>query len=159
MSLTVVDNTVLSNYSIVGQRDLILAAFPDTACPPGVWNEYQRGIARGYFRIRREWGAIPILALTPEERALSNTLAQGYGRGEAECIALAETRGADVLTDDRAARRRALITGVEVSGTLGVLVTLLDAGAMKLGDADRLLQQMTAAGYHSPVDTLRDLLG
>lgn len=48
--------------------------------------------------------------------------------------------------------------GLILSGTVGVLVKLLRAEHVDPGEADSLLQQMIAAGYHSPVDTLRDLL-
>jgi hypothetical protein len=47
---------------------------------------------------------------------------------------------------------------IPLSGTLGVLVRLIDLGVLNLDDADALLSQMMTAGYRSPVASLQDLV-
>ena len=78
--------------------------------------------------------------------------------GEAASLAIAIHRGYRFLTDDRAARRYAAWAGVPVTGTLGVLMQLVDQGMLTLDDANDLLQGMISrAGYRSPVTDLRML--
>jgi predicted nucleic acid-binding protein len=77
--------------------------------------------------------------------------------GEAACLALARNRGYAFLTDDRVARREARRWGVPLSGTIGVLMSLLDEGHVSRQQADAALQQMIALGYRSPVCSLDEL--
>ena len=90
-------------------------------------------------------------------------LAAGYCKivdaGEADCLAVAVTRNGRFLSDDLAARRLAQAEGVTVSGTLGVLLYLIEQQHLTLVRADTLLAQMRQAGYRAPVDTLSRLLG
>ncbi len=53
-------------------------------------------------------------------------LSRQVDAGEAECLAVAVTRGYTFLSDDFAARRVAKTRGVAISGTLGVLLLLVD---------------------------------
>ena len=62
------------------------------------------------------------------------------------------------MTDDREARTTAQSLGVVVSGTLGTLANLVRGKAITLAEADTLLLQMMRHGYHSPVQTLSELL-
>jgi len=73
-------------------------------------------------------------------------IALELGRGEASCIACAALRKLRIFTDDRDARRIALGLHVPVSGTLGVLLLLVDAGILSLNEADRCLSQMIDSG-------------
>ncbi len=67
-------------------------------------------------------------------------------------------RNCRILTDDRDAREFARHLKIPLSGTLGVLVCLIDIGSLSLDDADALLSQLMTAGYRSPVTSLQDLL-
>jgi predicted nucleic acid-binding protein len=77
--------------------------------------------------------------------------------GEAACLAMAIHRGCRVITDDRDAREFAHRLRVPLSGTLGVLVRLVDIGTLSLKEADAFLARMVAAGYRSPVVSLQEL--
>jgi predicted nucleic acid-binding protein len=57
-----------------------------------------------------------------------------------------------------AARRLAQAEGVPVSGTIGVLLHLIEQQYLTLSAADGLLVQMRQAGYRAPVSTLQRLL-
>jgi predicted nucleic acid-binding protein len=83
---------------------------------------------------------------------------RALNEGEAACLAIALARGCRVLTDDRDARELARQLRIPISGTLGVLIRLVDMKHFRLDEADALLSQMIAAGYRSPVVSLRDLL-
>jgi predicted nucleic acid-binding protein len=78
--------------------------------------------------------------------------------GESACLAMALIRKCRILTDDRDARVFARHLKIPLSGTLGVLVHLVDVGSLDVDDADVLLSQMMSAGYRSPVASLRKLL-
>lgn len=45
-----------------------------------------------------------------------------------------------------------------ISGTLGLLMRLIDLKALSLAEGDALLARMIAAGYRSPVTSLKELL-
>lgn len=77
--------------------------------------------------------------------------------GEAECLSVALSRNCRFLSDDFAARRTAELKGLAVSGTLGVLARLIDAGLLSLAEADDLLAQMIDHGYRSPVRSLESI--
>lgn len=63
-----------------------------------------------------------------------------------------------MLTDDRDAREFAQQMGISISGTLGLLVLLVEQGVLTVAQADALLTQMISAGYRSPVVSLAELL-
>jgi predicted nucleic acid-binding protein len=89
-------------------------------------------------------------------------LAVGYRKivdaGEADCLAVAVTRSSRFLSEDMAARRLAQAEGVTVSGTLGVLLHLIEQQQLTLAMADGLLARVRQAGYRAPVSSLQRLL-
>lgn len=156
MSLSVVDTTVLSNFASLGRIQLVQEAFPDVAAPSVVFDEVAEGRRLGYFpTLDLQW--LPKIEPDGEEIRAFETLKLSLGRGEAACLAVAQSRKGLLLTDDQAARRRARAVEIEISGSVGVLQRLVDSGAMDLREADRLLQRMIDAGYWSPVASLQDL--
>ena len=71
---------------------------------------------------------------------------------------MAMNRSCRVLTDDRDARELARNLQIPLSGTLGVLVRLIDIKHVPHDEANSLLYQMISAGYHSPVTSLEEIL-
>lgn len=104
-----------------------------------------------------DWSWLPIWALEEPELPHYDRLLSRLNAGEAACLAIALNRGCHILTDDRDAREVARHLKIPVSGTLGVLVRLIDIGSLSLEEADALLLQMVGAGYRSPVTSLQDL--
>ncbi len=88
---------------------------------------------------------------------MARVLQRQLDPGEAECLAVALQRGYRFLSDDFAARRFAEAKGLTVSGTIGVLLKSIAAGAVPLTLADQLLAEMIAHGYRAPVRSLREL--
>jgi predicted nucleic acid-binding protein len=104
-----------------------------------------------------DWSWLETVELRVAEQDRITELSGDLQLGEAACIAVAEARGGLVLTDDVAARERAVALGVEISGTVGVLGRLLRQKILSLEQGDRLLDEMIACGYWSPVRSLRDV--
>ena len=153
----VLDNTVMSNFALIGRIDWLRELWPNMlVTSEEAWAELQAGVRLG--RIPDvDWSWLTILSLTGVEREARDELMPPLDRGEAACLALARSRGYAFLTDDRVARREARRLGVPISGTLGVLKSLVDEGYVSLEEANEALEQMIALGYHSPVRSLREL--
>jgi len=98
------------------------------------------------------------VALTPAEQERFRNLAVHLGEGEASCLAVAVQRGYKVATDDKDARRLARQLGVPLTGTVGILAVLVKKGHINLAEGNRLLREMIAAGYRSPMVTLEEVL-
>ena len=155
MTLVLADTTILSNFSQIQRPDLLRQAFPLASIPKAVRDELRRGESLGYVPVC-DWSWLRLIELTEEEVLRADDLSRALQAGEAACLAVGELRGALVLTDDRAARRIAATLNVEISGTVGTLVRLVNRGLLDLSEGDRLLAEMTARGYRSPVRSLRE---
>ena len=151
------DNTVLSNFSLVKRTDIVLRLWNNCSTPPDAWREDQSGVAIGH-RPREAWESLALIELTEAEIELTKQLANALGAGERSCIAVAKSRCGLFFTDDRKARQAALEMGVIVSGTLGILVVAVERKIIPIAEANPLLMQMIQNGYHSPVDNLSSLL-
>ena len=153
----VLDNTVMSNFALVGRTEWLRKVWPGMlVTSEEAWAELQAGVRLG--RIPDiDWSWLTVLPLTEVEREARDELMPPLDEGEAACLALARSRGYAFLTDDRVARREARRLGVPISGTLGVLKSLVDEGYVSLEEANEALEQMIALGYHSPVRSLREL--
>jgi len=153
----VLDNTVMSNFALVGRTHWLREIWPGMLVTfEEAWAELQAGVRLG--RIPEvDWSWLTVLSLTEAEREARDELKPPLDEGEAACLALARSRGYAFLSDDRVARREARRLGVPLSGTIGVLKSLLDEECVSLEEADEALQQMIALGYHSPVQSLSEL--
>lgn len=153
----VLDNTVMSNFALVGRGDWLQKIWPGMlVTAEEAWAELQTGVQLG--RIPQvDWSWLEVLSLTDEERTARDELVPPLDEGEAACLILAHSRGYALLTDDRVARREARRLGVPLSGTVGALKSLVDEEHVSLEEADKALQQMIAHGYHSPVQSLSEL--
>lgn len=155
--IALLDNTVLSNFTLIKRADLVqLALGEDVATTQAVWDEFQAGIDNGRLPLQ-DWSWLPILALTAEEKPLYHLLTRRLNAGEASCLAIAAHRGCRVFTDDQDARELAGIRHIPVSGTLGLLLLLVDLKIISPADGDNLLIGMISSGYRSPIASLQEL--
>ncbi|HQY94333.1 MAG: hypothetical protein WAU00_10835 [Caldilinea sp.] len=155
--IALLDNTVISNFSFIRRPDFVRLALGDAvATVQAAFDEYNRGVHLNRLPAC-DWNWLPILELTADEASLMARFASELGLGEASCIACAVSRSLRIFTDDRDARRAALELHVPVSGTLGMLLLLVDAGILSTDEADRYLSQMIASGYRSPLKSLTEL--
>ena len=156
--ISLLDNTVMSNFAAIERPDLLRTAFGSRlATSHQAFDELQAGV-----RLDRlpslDWSWLPVWTLEEEEGPYYHRLLSRLNAGEAACLAMALIRKCRILTDDRDAREFARHLKIPISGTLGVLVRLIDLGVLNLDDADALLSQMVTAGYRSPVTSLQDLV-
>jgi predicted nucleic acid-binding protein len=114
----VLDNTVMSNFVLVGRTSWLREMWPGTlVTPEETWAELQTGIQLGRLP-EADWSWLTILSLTEVECEARDELMPPLDEGEAACLALARSRGYAFLTDDRVARREARRLGVPLSGTI-----------------------------------------
>jgi predicted nucleic acid-binding protein len=119
--------------------------------------EFQAGVALGRVpETDLDW--LAVLPLSPTEEKKFQSFLQHLNRGEAACLAVAAHRPARFLTDDRDARTFAGQRGIAISGTLGVLIRLVNLNQCTAAQADALLRQMIKQGYRSPVESITELL-
>ncbi len=156
--LILLDTTVLSNFALVGRPDLLrLALGSEVAATPQVMAEIMAGVALGRVpETDLEW--LKVVALSEVEEESYQRFLRHLNQGEAACLAVAAHRPARVLTDDRDARAFAVRRGIAISGTLGVLVRLVKSQHLTVAQADDLLRQMIVQNYHSPVESIKELL-
>jgi len=155
--IALLDNTVLSNFTLIKRADLVqLALGKNAAITQTVWDEFQAGIDLGKLPAQ-DWSWLPILTITEVEQPLYQLLTRRLNAGEASCLAIAASRGYRVFTDDQDARELAARRHIPVSGTLGLLILLVDQQNISQTTGDNLLTRMISSGYHSPVTSLQEL--
>lgn len=155
--ITLLDNTVLSNFALVNRIDLLpIALGSQIATTPRVIDEYTSGVAKGILPdIKWDW--LNIVNLDTEEETLFQEHLKRLNAGEAACLAVATQRKGRFLTDDRDARKLAAQLKIPISGILGILLRSVQLGVLKLSEANTILDQMVFKGYRSPVEKLDDL--
>ncbi len=159
------DTVTLSNFALARRLDILTSRYGSRAKVTGeVLDEVSDGLVAGYAALAgiehavgsHEFGTARPLAA--DERELYRRLIRRLAPGEASCITCAKHRGGIVVTDDRAARDCCAEQGVRFTGTVGILKACCQDGTLTLADADAILQAMVAAGYHSPVRRISDLV-
>jgi hypothetical protein len=152
------DNTVLSNFALVGQMALVFRLWGRRAIStPDVLREYQTAARAGLLPMHA-WADLPLMALTSQEIALAKTFSRRLGRGERSCLAVAQMQGGLFASDDADARAAAQRLGIPVTGTLGILALAVRRELLTLAQANTLLNDMVAAGYRSPMQKLDALV-
>ena len=156
--IALLDNTVMSNFAAIERPDLLRTAFGSgLATSQQAFDELQAGMRQDKLP-SLDWSWLPVWTLEEAELPHYDRFLSRLNAGEAACLAIALTRRCRILTDDRDARELAHRLKIPLSGTLGVLVRLIDIGSLSLAEADTLLSQMIARGYRSPLTSLRDLV-
>lgn len=94
-------------------------------------------------RALSDW--IDVLAV--KDATMTRSLLTKLGQGESEAITMAmEMRANLVLLDDRKARTMAEFMGLNVSGTIGVLLQAHRRGLVR--DLEQVLDELKAKGFH-----------
>jgi len=157
------DTVVLSNFALVKRLELLERLAGETpAVTCEVLDEIASGISKGYEALRAiervvTVGVFKQIMLTSDERSKYIGLLRNLGSGEASCIAVATTRkGSVVATDDLVARNICRELRCPVTGTIGILQSMLQNTVLTAEDANRLLDEMILNGFYSPVQRLRD---
>lgn len=152
------DNTVLSNFALVGKTQLLRDSLGRRAATVAeVISEYENGVLLRKVP-RTDWQWLPVYSMVADELNLYQTLRRRLSAGESACLAVAHTRKLAVMTDDRDARQVAMQYGIPLSGTLGILVQVIRKQILDLEQANRVLQEMIDSGYRAPVAKLDSLV-
>jgi predicted nucleic acid-binding protein len=164
----IVNTTVISNFAVIGQLDILRGLFRSVTIAMEVYDELIAGLDEGYefySGLREhctpfsEHGWIRVACLqTDEEIRMFERLPARLHRGEAASMAIAYHRGLIFLTDDRAARKASLRYDIPISGSLGCLVACVERGLADADQANAWLTQMIEQGFRSPVRDLQELV-
>ncbi|MBI5036623.1 hypothetical protein HZC09_04740 [Candidatus Micrarchaeota archaeon] len=82
---------------------------------------------------------------------------RGLHDGEASCITLAEEKDAVLVCDDRVGRAVAKAKGLKVVHSTFFLFRALEKRAITRREAEDLLEELTASGWHCDSETLARL--
>lgn len=156
--IVLLDNTILSNFALIGHTDLIYFLWPDMArTTRSVLEEYQAGIE--VLNLPEEaWEGLVVQELSAEEMAQVAMLPSQLGAGERSCLAAAILQKAIFASDDRQARKHAIQAGLIVIGSIGILVQCVKKGLIDKPAAQEILDKMIAANYYSPITNLDEIL-
>jgi len=102
------------------------------------------------------------IQLVAPESGRESTLYREYSRtlgsGESASLAIAICRRWAFATDDRAARAAARTAGVNLTGSVGILIAAVQSGSITRQEGDQLLQEMRYHGYRFPLESIESLL-
>ena len=151
------DNTVFSTFSIIRRPDMVRVAFAEqVGTTEQAFGEMVGGSAIGTIP-DCDWGWLVRIAIAAGEQGQFEVFCEHLGEGEASCLAVAKERGYKLATDDKDACRLARQLGISLTGTIGILAILVKQGQIGLDEGERFLQEMVAAGYRSPLMTLKEV--
>jgi uncharacterized protein len=125
MALVISDASTLIHLVNIGRLGLLKDFFGQIVVPPAVWKEVvDLGEGRsGAEEIRRAGSSGWTTVEAPSDNAFVRALSRELDDGEAEVIALAVERKADlILVDETEARRVADLYGIPKTGIIGLLL-------------------------------------
>ncbi len=141
----VADTGPLIALAKVDQLVLLQVLFGDVAVPPTVMQESLAKQSPESRRIRQALvtfiASIPLSTMPPNIKLAT----QGLDLGEAETVALAAVQGVPLLIDDAAGRKAAIKVGIQVIGTVGVLLRAKQVGYIK--QVSPILKELRNQGY------------
>lgn len=150
-SLVVLDATVLSNFAVTDDLDLLDALPARFVTVDAVADELRAEFEAGYDHLEREIDATEVIAV--EETPDSDVLDE-FDRGESYALSAAQQRSETLSARELAAKR-----GIELTGSIGLLVRLVLRDELSVSEADTILERwITGTRYRSPVESVREVL-
>lgn len=166
MGRIVSDSTPIVYMARVGRLQLLKRLYEDVVLPEAVKREVLTG----------DYPEVPVIqdALQAgwlEEKGLDRAArrfeqvhllrAPGLDRGEREAIALAHINHLPLLIDEdeKTGRRVAKVWGVEVRGTLRVIVEAYEAGLIDHLEAREIFRQLLVERFHVSAEVYERALG
>ena len=129
----VTNSTCLIGLDRIGRSDVLQRSFGEVLAPPEVMTEV--GLSIGW-----------IVTRATAQPAVTAALRMQVGLGEAAAIALAlELVDVEIVLDDRKARRVARELGLNVLGTVGLMVRAKRAGIIER--VGPVLSELEASGF------------
>jgi len=154
--MVVSDTTVLISLAKTGFLWVLEKLWPSVIIPAAVRNEVLRGIP-GSKEVTEAFGSGWLSVKEVRDQRLARIMQQSIlrGRGECECVVLAvEIGAAAILTDDKKARRIAKESGIEVVGTLGLLVHAVSESVLTREEALEAVQKLQETNFRLSKDVI-----
>lgn len=118
--IVIADASTLIGLLRIGQLLLLKKLFEEIIIPRGVYDEIVVERKEGSDIFKK---STHLIVKDVEDRVSTDFLMSSFGRGEAEVLALAKEKKADlILLDEKRARKTARRAGFKVMGVLGILV-------------------------------------
>ena len=157
--MILIDNTVLSNFALTGNLQFLRTYCAGQGLTTrAVDEEFQKGVERNLFaETDISWIRKTDLRSRAEKTQFQRLLS-GADAGEASCLSVAMHRNHRLLTDDLNARQLTRWEDISVSGSVGVLVSLVNASVISLEEGNQILRAFIGTGYFSPVEVLDNLV-
>ena len=158
---TVLDSTVLSNFAQVDQVEL-LGNLLRIVTVAAVRDELEAGVEthpylEGAVAVLNE--DIPVVTPSISEETVEEALLETLDPGEAQALAVAETTDGTIVTDDGDARSTAKQRSVDVTGSIGLLVRVVETDQLSGETADRHLKRwIDEAGFRAPAREFEDFI-
>ena len=142
--LVVSNTTPIITLSCVGQLSILQKLYGEVLIPPAVYAELLAGGTRvGVQELKNA----DYIVTTPLQNTIYADLLTNLDRGEAETIALALEKKADLLLlDERLGRRHATHLGLTITGSIGVLIKAKKQGY--LATLKPALEQIKYSGIY-----------
>jgi predicted nucleic acid-binding protein len=133
------DTTCLIGLTNIGQIDILRKLYGSITITPEVMKEYGTSLS--------EWVAVQEVIDSNKITVFSKFV----GLGESSAIALVmETENSLLIVDDRRARQFALGLGLEITGTLGVLIQAYEKGIIQ--NIDSIISKLREIGFRLPAN-------
>lgn len=144
MARIIADTSPLQYLHQIGYLHLLPALAGEVLVPPAVVAELAAGRQLG-LRLP-DPTAIDWITIQPSASLLALPLAIDLGAGEREVLALGiETPDAVIVLDDAFARRVAQAMGLQITGTIGIILSAKQAGLIPT--VTPLLEALKAHGF------------
>lgn len=129
----VLDSTCLIGLERIGHLRLLPALLDPAYAPPAVIAEF--GSQPSWLQVE-----------APTDRGMIAALRLIIDPGESEAVALAYEKGFRIILDDRKAREAAQRLGLQVTGTIGLLLKAKERGIVR--EICSLLDSLDAQAFH-----------
>ena len=162
-TIIVTDANILINFIHVERLELLgtLSAYrfvvPDHVAAEITIPEQQQQLQAAFDRHDLEQESLT----TPEELALYAELHRVMGQGEAACLAMAESRGWLIASDERRRFRREVFSRLGegwLVTTAGLFVLAIRAGVLTVEEADRMKAVLEQHRFRMTFASFRDVL-
>jgi predicted nucleic acid-binding protein len=151
--MIVVSDTSPINYLVLTEYTRVLHdLYGQIAIPGKVFEELSSAgapaIVKTWCSAPPDWLNVRVPSRTDPELKLTG--------GEREAVLLAEEVGADLLLiDERTGRREAMLRGLLITGTLGILIAAAERG---LVDREEAIKRLMATSFRASPRLLRFLI-
>jgi hypothetical protein len=142
----------------IGRLELLKALYTKVLIPPSVYREVitegkrlkKSGVVVIESAIQSGWIESVVLSKDQKQKANKYRAIGEIGGGEAEVLALTQTRKLPVLIDDRSARELAGILGLDFLGTAGVILEAYQAKLIRKQEYLACLAELSKIMWLSP---------